>query len=37
MVDNHVILAGAIPAAIMALSADLVLALFQRLLRRIYH
>jgi osmoprotectant transport system permease protein len=37
MVDNHVILAGAIPAAIMALSADLVLALFQRILRRIYH
>lgn len=37
MVDNHVILAGAIPAAAMALSADLLLGLLQRLLGRIPH
>jgi osmoprotectant transport system permease protein len=34
MVDNNVILAGAIPAALMALCADLVLALAQRLIAR---
>ena len=34
MVDNNVILAGAIPAALMALCADLVLALVQRALAR---
>jgi osmoprotectant transport system permease protein len=34
MVDNNVILAGAIPAALMALSADLVLGLIQRSLVR---
>ena len=34
MVDNNVILAGAIPAALMALSADLLLALVQRTLLR---
>jgi osmoprotectant transport system permease protein len=34
MVDNHVILLGAIPAAIMALSADLLLGLVQRKLVR---
>jgi osmoprotectant transport system permease protein len=37
MVDNNVILAGAIPAALMALSADLVLALIQRTLVRAHH
>ncbi|MBZ5508393.1 MAG: ABC transporter permease [Acidobacteriia bacterium] len=37
MVDNNVILAGAIPAALMALSADLVLALIQRTLVRTHH
>jgi osmoprotectant transport system permease protein len=34
MVDNNVILAGAVPAALMALCADLVLALAQRLIAR---
>ena len=34
MVDNHVILAGAIPAALMALLADQFLGFVQRLLRR---
>lgn len=33
MVDNRVILAGAIPAAILALVADIVLGLFERRLR----
>ena len=37
MVDNNVILAGAIPAALMALSADMVLALIQRTLVRTHH
>ncbi|HEX4603974.1 MAG TPA: ABC transporter permease [Candidatus Angelobacter sp.] len=37
MVDNNVILAGAIPAALMALSADLLLALIQRTLVRTHH
>jgi osmoprotectant transport system permease protein len=37
MVDNSVILAGAIPAAFMALSADLVLGLIQRSLVRAHH
>ncbi len=37
MVDNNVILAGAIPAAVMALSADMVLALIQRTLIRTHH
>jgi osmoprotectant transport system permease protein len=37
MVDDHVILAGAIPAAIMALSADMVLGLVQRRLVRVHH
>jgi osmoprotectant transport system permease protein len=37
MVDNNVILAGAIPAALMALSADTVLALIQRTLVRTHH
>lgn len=37
MVDNNVILAGAIPAAVMALSADLLLALVQRMLVRTHH
>ena len=35
MVDNNVIFAGAIPAALMALSADLVLGLAQRALLRV--
>lgn len=35
MVDNNVILAGAIPAAVMALSADLLLGLIQRTLVRV--
>jgi len=35
MVDNNVILAGAIPAALMALSADLLLGLIQRTLVRV--
>jgi osmoprotectant transport system permease protein len=35
MVDNHVILAGAIPAALMALAADQLLGLAQRLLARV--
>lgn len=34
MVDNRVILAGAIPAAILALFADIILGLFERRLRR---
>jgi osmoprotectant transport system permease protein len=33
MVDNRVILAGAIPAAILALCADIILGLFERHLR----
>src|SRR5437868_11957229 len=37
MVDNNVILAGAIPAGLMALSADLVLGLIQRILVRAHH
>jgi osmoprotectant transport system permease protein len=37
MVDNHVILAGAIPAALMALAADQLLGLAQRLLARVGH
>jgi osmoprotectant transport system permease protein len=37
MVDNRVILAGAIPAAAMALTADLLLGLLQRLLVRVHH
>jgi osmoprotectant transport system permease protein len=37
MVDNKVILLGAIPAAIMALSADLLLGLVQRILVRAHH
>lgn len=37
MVDNHVILAGAIPAAMMALVADVILGLVQRKLVRTYH
>ncbi len=37
MVDNHVILAGAIPAALMALAADQLLGLAQRLLTRVGH
>ncbi len=37
MVDNRVILAGAVPAAIMALVADQLLGLVQRLLSRIRH
>ncbi|HEY7405284.1 MAG TPA: ABC transporter permease [Candidatus Angelobacter sp.] len=37
MVDNNVILAGAIPAALMALSADLLLGLLQRSLVRVRH
>jgi ABC-type proline/glycine betaine transport system permease subunit len=37
MVDNNVILAGAIPAALMALSADLLLGLIQRTLVRVHH
>lgn len=34
MVDNRVILAGAIPAAVLALAADIVLGLFERRLRQ---
>jgi ABC-type proline/glycine betaine transport system permease subunit len=34
MVDNNVILAGAIPAALMALCADFVLGTIQRALMR---
>lgn len=30
MVDNHLILAGAIPAAVLALGADVILGLFER-------
>src|SRR5215831_9210329 len=37
MVDNRVILAGAIPAAAMALAAYLVLGLIQRILVRAHH
>ncbi|HEV7521652.1 MAG TPA: ABC transporter permease [Candidatus Angelobacter sp.] len=37
MVDNNVILAGAIPAALMALFADFVLGLIQRSLVRTHH
>jgi osmoprotectant transport system permease protein len=37
MVDNNVILAGAIPAALMALSADLLLGMLQRSLVRVRH
>lgn len=37
MVDNRVILAGAMPAALMALSADLILGGFQRMLQRVQH
>jgi osmoprotectant transport system permease protein len=37
MVDNRVILVGAIPAALMALGANMVLGLIQRSLRRIHH
>ncbi len=37
MVDNNVILLGAVPAAIMALSADLLLGLVQRMLVRAHH
>jgi osmoprotectant transport system permease protein len=37
MVDNRVILAGAIPAALMALAANMILALIQRSLRRVRH
>jgi osmoprotectant transport system permease protein len=37
MVDNHVILAGAIPAAAMALLAYLLLGLLQRALARVRH
>jgi ABC-type proline/glycine betaine transport system permease subunit len=36
-VDNSVILAGAIPAALMALSAYLLLGLLQRALARVRH
>jgi osmoprotectant transport system permease protein len=37
MVNNNVILAGAIPAALMALITDGILALLQRKLARIHH
>ncbi len=37
MVDNNVILLGAVPAAIMALTADLLLGLVQRMLVRAHH
>lgn len=37
MVDNHVILAGAIPAALMALLADFALGLVQKLVQRKAH
>jgi osmoprotectant transport system permease protein len=37
MVNNNVILAGAIPAALMALIADGMLALLQRKLARVHH
>lgn len=37
MVDNNVILAGAIPAALMALCADMLLALIERTLLRTHH
>jgi osmoprotectant transport system permease protein len=37
MVDNSVILAGAIPAALLAISADLLLGVIQRRLLRVRH
>ena len=37
MVDNRVILAGAVPAAVIALAADQLLGLGQRLLTRVSH
>lgn len=37
MVDNRVILAGAVPAAVIALAADQLLGLGQRLLTRVRH
>jgi osmoprotectant transport system permease protein len=37
MVDNRVILVGAIPAALMALAANAILGLIQRGLRRAHH
>lgn len=37
MVDNRVILVGAIPAALMALAANMILGLIQRSLRRAHH
>ena len=37
MVDNGVILAGAIPAALMALAADMLLGLVEKLLARRQH
>ncbi len=37
MVDNSVILAGAVPAALLALGADLLLGLIQRTLVRTHH
>jgi osmoprotectant transport system permease protein len=37
MVDNSVILAGAVPAALIALAADLLLGLVQRTLLRVHH
>lgn len=37
MVDNRVILVGAIPAAVMALFANMILGLIQRSLRRAHH
>jgi osmoprotectant transport system permease protein len=37
MVDNRVILVGAIPAALMALVANMILGLIQRSLRRAHH
>jgi len=37
MVDNRVILAGAVPAAVIALAADQLLGLGQRLLTRVHH
>jgi len=37
MVDNNVILAGAIPAALLAIAADLLLGTLQRTLVRARH
>jgi osmoprotectant transport system permease protein len=37
MVDNSVILAGAVPAALLALGADLLLGAIQRTLLRVHH